>query len=418
MKDALAPQGLFEDLGLKYVGPIDGHDRAAVEQALAQAKRFDGPVIVHAITRKGFGYDPAERHEADQFHSPGPFDVETGEENPKGRIWTDVFADEIVALGARAQDVVAITAAMMHPVGLHQLPGPLPRAHLRRRHRRAARRHLRRRPGDGRPAPGRRDLRDVPQPGLRPGADGRRAAPVRRHLRARPRRRHRRRRRQPQRHVGHVDPAGRARACGSPRPATAPGCASCSARPSRSTTPRPWCASRRARRPTDIEARRHGRRRRRAGPQRRQGRAGRRRRLDGRPPPSRSPSGWSPRASASPSSTRAGSSRSTRRSSSSPASTGSWSASRTTAWSAAAARCCCRRSTRRGVTTPFRLHGIPQEFLDHAKRAAILERIGLTAADAARAASSRTSPPSTRGESLLPVELTVETPGRDPVTGR
>ena len=100
MKDALAPQGLFEDLGLKYVGPVDGHDRAAMEQALAQAKRFDGPVIVHAITRKGFGYDAAERHEADQFHSPGPFDVETGEENPKGRIWTDVFADEIVHIGA------------------------------------------------------------------------------------------------------------------------------------------------------------------------------------------------------------------------------------------------------------------------------------------------------------------------------
>ena len=97
MKDALAPQGLFEDLGLKYVGPVDGHDRAAMEQALAQAKRFGGPVIVHAITRKGFGYDAAERHEADQFHQPGPFDVETGEETPKGRIWTDVFADEMVA---------------------------------------------------------------------------------------------------------------------------------------------------------------------------------------------------------------------------------------------------------------------------------------------------------------------------------
>ena len=94
--------------------------------------------------------------------------------------------------------------------------------------------------------------------------------------------------------------------------------------------------------------------------------------------PSTWPSGWSPRASASPSSTRAGSSRSTRRSSSSPATTGWWSASRTTAWSAAAGRCCCRRSTDAGVTTPVRLHGIPQEFLDHAKRDAILERIGLT----------------------------------------
>jgi 1-deoxy-D-xylulose-5-phosphate synthase len=119
MKDALAPQGLFEDLGLKYVGPIDGHDRAAVEQALLQAKRFGGPVIVHAMTHKGFGYAAAERHEADQFHSPGPFNVETGEEKPKGRIWTDVFAEEMVALGAERQDIVAVTAAMLHPVGLH-----------------------------------------------------------------------------------------------------------------------------------------------------------------------------------------------------------------------------------------------------------------------------------------------------------
>ncbi len=126
MKDALAPQGLFEDLGLKYVGPIDGHDRAAMEQVLTQAKRFNGPVIVHALTRKGFGYDAAERHEADQFHSPGPFDVTTGQENPKGRIWTDVFADEIVHIGQRRRDVVAITAAMMHPVGLHHFQARFP----------------------------------------------------------------------------------------------------------------------------------------------------------------------------------------------------------------------------------------------------------------------------------------------------
>ena len=119
MKDALAPQGLFEDLGLKYVGPVDGHDRAAVEIALVQAQRFDGPVIVHVMTKKGFGYDAAERHEADQFHSPGPFNVETGEENPKGQIWTDIFADEMATLGGERKDLVAITAAMLHPVGLH-----------------------------------------------------------------------------------------------------------------------------------------------------------------------------------------------------------------------------------------------------------------------------------------------------------
>ena len=126
LKDALAPQGLFEDLGLKYVGPVDGHDRAELERVLTQARRFEGPVIVHALTRKGFGYDAAERHAADQFHSPGPFDVTTGVETPKGRIWTDVFADEIVHLGEQRPDLVAITAAMMHPVGLHRFAERFP----------------------------------------------------------------------------------------------------------------------------------------------------------------------------------------------------------------------------------------------------------------------------------------------------
>jgi 1-deoxy-D-xylulose-5-phosphate synthase len=126
MKDALAPQGLFEDLGLKYVGPVDGHDLAAVERSLTQAKRFDGPVIVHALTRKGNGYDAAEQHEADQFHSPRPFDVETGEEHPTGGIWTDVFADEMVRIGEHRPDVVALTAAMMHPVGLHHFEARFP----------------------------------------------------------------------------------------------------------------------------------------------------------------------------------------------------------------------------------------------------------------------------------------------------
>ncbi len=126
VKDALAPQGLFEDLGLKYVGPVDGHDRAAMEQTLIQAKRFNGPVIVHALTRKGYGYDPAERHEADQFHGPGPFDVQTGAEKPKGRIWTDHFSDAMVEIGQRRPDVVAITAAMMHPVGLDKIQARYP----------------------------------------------------------------------------------------------------------------------------------------------------------------------------------------------------------------------------------------------------------------------------------------------------
>src|SRR5689334_21110124 len=126
MKDALAPQGMFEDLGLKYVGPIDGHDRPAVEQALAQAKRFGGPVIVHVMTHKGFGYHPAERNETDQFHQVGAFDVETGEARPAGRIWTDFFSEEMVALGRERQDIVGITAAMLYPVGLDRFAAAYP----------------------------------------------------------------------------------------------------------------------------------------------------------------------------------------------------------------------------------------------------------------------------------------------------
>jgi 1-deoxy-D-xylulose-5-phosphate synthase len=126
MKDALAPQGLFEDLGMKYVGPVDGHDRVALEQALGQARRFGGPVIVHAITHKGFGYDPAQRNEVDQLHQVGAFDVETGEARPKGRVWTAFFSEEMLALGAERQDLVAVTAAMLYPVGLDRFAAAHP----------------------------------------------------------------------------------------------------------------------------------------------------------------------------------------------------------------------------------------------------------------------------------------------------
>ncbi|TDE50222.1 1-deoxy-D-xylulose-5-phosphate synthase [Nonomuraea mesophila] len=119
VKDVIAPQVMFEDLGLKYVGPIDGHDEQAMEAALRKARGFRGPVIVHALTRKGRGYAPAEDHDEDQFHSPGAFDRATGAEKPKGRIWTNVFSEELVRLGKERDDLVAITAAMLHPTGLN-----------------------------------------------------------------------------------------------------------------------------------------------------------------------------------------------------------------------------------------------------------------------------------------------------------
>jgi 1-deoxy-D-xylulose-5-phosphate synthase len=119
VKDLLAPQGMFEDLGLKYVGPVDGHDQAALEHALTLARNFGGPVLVHCVTRKGYGYAPAENHEADQMHAVGVIDPETGIAVSKGgRSWTHVFADEIVRIGTARNDIVAITAAMLDPVGL------------------------------------------------------------------------------------------------------------------------------------------------------------------------------------------------------------------------------------------------------------------------------------------------------------
>ncbi|MFD7319816.1 1-deoxy-D-xylulose-5-phosphate synthase [Streptomyces sp. NPDC059875] len=119
-KDAFAPQGLFEDLGLKYVGPIDGHDITAVESALTRAKRFGGPVLVHCLTEKGRGYGPALEDDADRFHAVGAMDPLTCEPLAPsgGPSWTSVFGDAIAEIGAERPDVVAITAAMLHPVGL------------------------------------------------------------------------------------------------------------------------------------------------------------------------------------------------------------------------------------------------------------------------------------------------------------
>ncbi|MFD6138186.1 1-deoxy-D-xylulose-5-phosphate synthase [Promicromonospora sp. NPDC060271] len=119
LKDVVAPQGLFEDLGIKYIGPVDGHDTEALERALGRAKAYGRPVIVHAITEKGRGYKPAEEDIADRFHAVGVIHPETGLPVAASRFgWTKIFADEIVKIGRRRPDVVAITAAMLHPVGL------------------------------------------------------------------------------------------------------------------------------------------------------------------------------------------------------------------------------------------------------------------------------------------------------------
>ena len=119
LKDFIAPQGMFEDLGLKYIGPIDGHDLVALESALTKARGFGGPVIVHCITEKGRGYRAAEQNEEDRFHAVGVIHPETGLPiKSSGKDWTSVFGEEMVALGREREDIVAITAAMLHPVGL------------------------------------------------------------------------------------------------------------------------------------------------------------------------------------------------------------------------------------------------------------------------------------------------------------
>ncbi|MET7452240.1 1-deoxy-D-xylulose-5-phosphate synthase [Streptomyces sp. NPDC005574] len=127
LKDFIAPQGMFEDLGLKYVGPIDGHDIEALESALARAKRFGGPVIVHCLTEKGRGYQPALQDEADRFHAVGKIHPDTGLPiATSGADWTSVFGQEMVELGREREDIVAITAAMLQPVGLDKFAKAFP----------------------------------------------------------------------------------------------------------------------------------------------------------------------------------------------------------------------------------------------------------------------------------------------------
>jgi 1-deoxy-D-xylulose-5-phosphate synthase len=127
IKDIVAPQGMFEDLGLKYMGPIDGHDIAALEKALAKAKEFGAPVLVHAITEKGRGHQPAVADEAEKFHAVGIVDPETGAPLAKsGTSWTKVFSEELVAIGHERSDIVAITAAMLGPTGLDKFEKAFP----------------------------------------------------------------------------------------------------------------------------------------------------------------------------------------------------------------------------------------------------------------------------------------------------
>ncbi len=123
-----APQGMFPNLDIKYIGPVDGHDLAAMEQALRQAKKYGSPVIVHAITQKGKGFDPATLHEDDQFHAVGKIDPSTGEslEDSSAETWTGAFGDEILKIAEKRKDIIGITGAMLIPVGLDKFAKKYP----------------------------------------------------------------------------------------------------------------------------------------------------------------------------------------------------------------------------------------------------------------------------------------------------
>jgi len=127
IKDIVIPQGMFEDLGLKYFGPVDGHNIEAIEKSFRLAKDFGAPVLVHVITEKGRGYQPAVNDEAEKFHSVGIVDTETGLPiNKVATTWTSIFAEELVQIGHDRTDVVAITAAMLGPTGLDKFQVAFP----------------------------------------------------------------------------------------------------------------------------------------------------------------------------------------------------------------------------------------------------------------------------------------------------
>ena len=121
-------EALYSNLDIKYIGPIDGHDIQAMQEALSQAKGYGAPVIVHAITQKGKGFEPAVQDSADQFHAVGQIDPETGEsiELPGAPSYTSVFADELLRLATENDRLVGITAAMLRPTGLHKMAERFP----------------------------------------------------------------------------------------------------------------------------------------------------------------------------------------------------------------------------------------------------------------------------------------------------
>ncbi len=232
LRDMVAPHTFFEALGVRYAGPIDGHDIEHMEQAFTHAAEWDGPIVVHVLTQKGRGYAPAEEDDIQRLHdvkATTPIALENtvgssagravggsagsdgggiaslgsapendvDESSPRAATYTEAFSRALLAAAEDDPRIVALTAAMAGPDRVAGLPGPVPRSLLRRRHRRAARSGLGRRDGHGRAAARGRGVLDLLVPRLRPGQSRRRAARLPGGLRARPGRHHRRRRAEP-----------------------------------------------------------------------------------------------------------------------------------------------------------------------------------------------------------------------------
>ena len=205
VREFLQPPSFFEALGVRYVGPFDGHNVAEMEAAFRNAEELsaEGPIVVHVLTQKGRGYSPAEDDDEKHLHDAPVFDPIHGPPKAVPTGYTQAFAEGVIKVAEKDPRIVAITAAMPGPTGLLPFQDHFPDRMLRRRHRRAARRRRCRRHGDVGPATDRGDLLDVPEPGLGPGGLRRRHASTSGDLLPRSCRHHRPRRRQPPRGVRH-----------------------------------------------------------------------------------------------------------------------------------------------------------------------------------------------------------------------
>ena len=192
LKQLVSTTSIFETLGLKYGGPIDGHDIAALERALRDAAAYRGPVVIHVVTNKGNGYAPAVQDEIDKYHGVSSFNPEDGSFTSKAVSWTDLFGEALLEAAEQDSRIVAITAAMASSTGPARVRGAVPGPLLRRRNRRAARGHLRQRAGHEGAPPGGLHLLVVPATRLRPDRLRRLPASPPGDLRHRPGRDHRR----------------------------------------------------------------------------------------------------------------------------------------------------------------------------------------------------------------------------------